>query len=82
MLCPGLTATEFHLSRGEAPVPGREQAVHEEGGMPVGEVIDASLRDLEKGTVVCVPGVEGASPVVTLEAAELAIRSASRGTLA
>ncbi|MCF0087689.1 MULTISPECIES: SDR family NAD(P)-dependent oxidoreductase [Streptomyces] len=82
VLCPGLTATEFHLSRGEAPVPGREQAVHEEGGMPVGEVIDASLRDLEKGTVVCVPGVEGASPVVTLEAAELAIRSASRGTLA
>jgi short-subunit dehydrogenase len=82
VLCPGLTATEFHLSRGEAPVPGREQAVHEEGGMPVDQVIDASLRDLEKGTVVCVPGIEGTSPVVTLEAAELAIRSASRGTLA
>ncbi|MDQ0815108.1 short-subunit dehydrogenase [Streptomyces sp. B3I7] len=79
VLCPGLTATEFHLSRGEAPVPGREQAVQEEGGMPVDQVVDASLRDLEKGTVICVPGVEGTSPLVTLEAAELAIRSAGRG---
>ncbi|WP_329131172.1 SDR family NAD(P)-dependent oxidoreductase [Streptomyces sp. NBC_00670] len=79
VLCPGLTATEFHLSRGEAPVPGREQGVHEEGGMPVGQVIDASLRDLEKGTVVCVPGLAGTSPLVTLEAAELAIRSTARG---
>ncbi|MFH8242806.1 SDR family NAD(P)-dependent oxidoreductase [Streptomyces sp. NPDC018321] len=78
VLCPGLTATEFHRSRGREPVPGRESAVHEEGGAPVGEVIDASLASLDAGDVVCVPGLDDNSPVTALEQAELALRAAAR----
>ncbi|HWU06596.1 MAG TPA: SDR family NAD(P)-dependent oxidoreductase [Streptomyces sp.] len=79
VLCPGLTATEFHRSRGEEPVGGREQSVHADGGMPVDQVIDASLAALEDGRVVCVPGLPDAVPVDGLAAAELAIRTAARG---
>ncbi|MDQ0578740.1 SDR family NAD(P)-dependent oxidoreductase [Streptomyces rishiriensis] len=75
VLCPGLTATEFHRSRGEEPVPGREQCVHEDGGMPVDEVIDASLAALEKAQVVCVPGLSDPAPLAGLAKAELQIRS-------
>ncbi|MFE4053705.1 SDR family NAD(P)-dependent oxidoreductase [Streptomyces sp. YIM B13518] len=78
VLCPGLTATEFHRSRGDAPVPGREQAVHEDGGMPVDQVVDASLAALDTGEVVCVPGLEDRAPVDGLAEAELAIRTAAR----
>ncbi|AIV38000.1 SDR family NAD(P)-dependent oxidoreductase [Streptomyces sp. CCM_MD2014] len=78
VLCPGLTATEFHRSRGEDPVPGREPTVHEEGGTPVGEVVDASLAALDAGEVVCVPGLPRYAPVTSLERAELALRTASR----
>ncbi|WP_320779614.1 SDR family NAD(P)-dependent oxidoreductase [Streptomyces sp. CRN 30] len=78
VLCPGLTATEFHRSRGEAPVPGREQAVHEDGGMPVDRVVDASLAALETERVVCVPGLRDAAPVARLAEAELAVRTAAR----
>ncbi|MFD7712541.1 SDR family NAD(P)-dependent oxidoreductase [Streptomyces sp. NPDC059786] len=77
VLCPGLTATEFHLSRGVAPVPGREQAVHEEGGMPVEQVVDASLAALAEGRVVCVPGLADPALVDGLSAAELAIRTSA-----
>ncbi|MFD5296706.1 SDR family NAD(P)-dependent oxidoreductase [Streptomyces mutabilis] len=78
VLCPGLTATEFHRSRGQDPVPGREPTVHEEGGAPVGEVIDASLAALDAGEVVCVPGLADNGPVTALEQAELALRAAAR----
>lgn len=76
-LCPGLTATEFHLSRGEESVGGREESVHEDGGMPVTQVIDASLAALEDGRTVCVPGLPDQAPVDDLAAAELAIRVAA-----
>ncbi len=79
VLCPGLTATEFHLSRGEVPVGGREQAVHADGGMPVDQVVDASLTALDDGRVVCVPGLTGPAPLEGLAAAELAVRTAARG---
>ncbi|GGX89742.1 short-chain dehydrogenase [Streptomyces minutiscleroticus] len=79
VLCPGLTATEFHLTRGDLPVAGREAAVHEDGGMPVGQVIDASLTGLEAGEVVVVPGLADSGPVAELAAAEQGIRTAARG---
>ncbi|MFC8373701.1 SDR family NAD(P)-dependent oxidoreductase [Streptomyces sp. NPDC057239] len=78
VLCPGLTATEFHRSRGDEPVPGRNQSVHEDGGMPVDQVVDASLAALDTGEVVCVPGLEDPAPVDSLAEAELAIRTAAR----
>ncbi|GAA3501794.1 SDR family NAD(P)-dependent oxidoreductase [Streptomyces prasinosporus] len=78
VLCPGLTATEFHRSRGDEPVRGREPAVHAEGGMPVDRVVDASLAALDSGEVVCVPGLEDPAPVTALAEAELAIRAAAR----
>lgn len=78
VLCPGLTATEFHRSRGGEPVRGREQSVHEEGGMPVDQVVAASLAALDAGEVVCVPGLGDPAPVAGLAEAELAIRAAAR----
>lgn len=79
VLCPGLTATEFHRSRGQEPVPGRAQSVHEDGGMPVDQVVDASLAALDAGTVVCVPGLADQAPLTRLAEAELAVRAAARG---
>ncbi|CAM5335275.1 SDR family NAD(P)-dependent oxidoreductase [Streptomyces fumanus] len=80
VLCPGLTATEFHRSRGEAPVAGREQTVHDEGGMPVDQVVHASLAALDAGQVVCVPGLDDPAPVEALAQAELTLRTtAGRG---
>ncbi|MGP2440378.1 SDR family NAD(P)-dependent oxidoreductase [Streptomyces sp. JW3] len=77
VLCPGLTATEFHRSRGDAPVQGREQSAHADGGMPVDQVIDASLAALGAGQVVCVPGLADQDPLARLAAAELGIRTAA-----
>ncbi|MBZ6205163.1 SDR family NAD(P)-dependent oxidoreductase [Streptomyces olivaceus] len=78
VLCPGLTATEFHRSRGEEPVEGREQQVHEDGGMPVHQVVDASLAALDTGDVVCVPGLRDTTPVDRLTEAERTLREAAR----
>ncbi|WP_030255942.1 SDR family NAD(P)-dependent oxidoreductase [Streptomyces violens] len=75
VLCPGLTATEFHLTTGEEPVAGTEQRVHAEGGMPVDEVVTASLAALERGEVVCVPGLADADEALDrLVAAEAGMR--------
>jgi short-subunit dehydrogenase len=81
VVCPGLTATEFHLGTGEAPVPG-EARVHDEGGMPAADVVTASLAALETGEVVCVPGLSDAEAVTGLAAAELALREGSGSALA
>jgi short-subunit dehydrogenase len=78
VLCPGLTATEFHLTAGQEPVPGREQQVHADGGMPVDEVVSASLAALESGAVVCVPGLPDPDAALErLAAAELGMRAAA-----
>ncbi|MGV9255669.1 SDR family NAD(P)-dependent oxidoreductase [Streptomyces sp. NPDC003697] len=82
VVCPGLTATEFHLTAGEAPVPGERQRVHDDGGMPAADVVTASLAALETGEVVCVPGLEDAAAVERLAAAELAVRTGSGAALA
>ncbi|MEU4037220.1 SDR family NAD(P)-dependent oxidoreductase [Streptomyces collinus] len=81
VVCPGLTATEFHLGTGEAPVPG-EARVHDEGGMPAGDVVTASLAALDTGEVVCVPGLTSPEAVARLEEAELALRTGSGTTMA
>ncbi|MEU3861364.1 SDR family oxidoreductase [Streptomyces sp. NPDC028722] len=76
VVCPGLTATEFHLGTGEEPVAG-EARVHDEGGMPAADVVTASLAALDDGEVVCVPGLSDAEAVARLSAAELGLRSGS-----
>lgn len=81
VVCPGLTATEFHLGTGEAPVPG-EARVHGDGGMPAADVVTASLAALETGEVVCVPGLPDAGAVARLADAELALRGGSGAALA
>ncbi len=51
-LCPAIVATEFHLIQGApGPLPG---------SMDPAEVVQASLRGLELGEVVCAPAVEDA----------------------
>ncbi|CAL9392210.1 SDR family NAD(P)-dependent oxidoreductase [Streptomyces sp. enrichment culture] len=82
VLCPGLTATEFHLTQGQVPVAGEVARVHDDGGMPAEDVVTASLRALETGEVVCVPGLADAEAVDRVTAAELGLRSSSTGTLA
>ncbi len=73
VVCPGLTATEFHLGAGDTPVSG-DRRVHEEGGMPAADVVTASLAALETGEVVCVPGLTDAGAVTRLAEAELDLR--------
>ncbi|KAF4410869.1 SDR family NAD(P)-dependent oxidoreductase [Streptomyces lycii] len=82
VLCPGLTATEFHLTPGDEPVPGAEELVHEEGGMPAADVVSASLAALRGGEVVCVPALEDPAAVTRLVGAETALRSPAGGRLA
>jgi uncharacterized protein len=57
VVCPGLTATEFHLVHGAEPVPGREPRTSGLGGMPAADVVTASLAALRTGETVCVPGL-------------------------
>lgn len=75
-LCPGLTATEFHLSRGQEPVAGQQEQTHAEGGMPAEEVVQASLVSLDNDEVVCAPGLDDAQAVDRLAAAEADLRRA------
>ncbi|MEW2546898.1 SDR family NAD(P)-dependent oxidoreductase [Streptomyces sp. NPDC047002] len=82
LLCPGLTATEFHLTRGEEPVAGDTPRVHDAGGMPVEDVVAASLAALRTGETVCVPGLDEAAAVDRLAAAELGLRAATGASLA
>ncbi|MER5860998.1 SDR family oxidoreductase [Streptomyces sp900105245] len=81
VVCPGLTATEFHLTSGDAPVPGEER-VHDDGGMAASDVVTASLAALDSGEAVCVPGLREAEAVGRLAAAELALREGSGRSLA
>ncbi|MEU6388123.1 SDR family oxidoreductase [Streptomyces sp. NPDC046939] len=82
VLCPGLTATEFHLTQGQEPVGGAEARVHDDGGMPVEDVVTASLRALETGEVVCVPGLVDGAAVDRVTAAETGLRASATSTLA
>ncbi|MFF9094494.1 SDR family NAD(P)-dependent oxidoreductase [Streptomyces sp. NPDC014802] len=81
VVCPGLTATEFHLGRGDTPVAG-EARVHDEGGMPAADVVTASLTALDTGEVVCVPGLHDAEALTRWRAAEHSLRENSGRSLA
>lgn len=55
-LCPGFVMTDFHSRMGLDP----EQFYHKRGpakAFPAGWVVERSLRDLNKSTVVCSPGL-------------------------
>ncbi|WP_329459456.1 SDR family NAD(P)-dependent oxidoreductase [Streptomyces sp. NBC_01497] len=82
LLCPGLTATEFHLTRGEEPVSGDTPRVHAIGGMPVGDVVAASLAALRTDESVCVPGLDDPAALDRLVSAEWGIRRAAGAALA
>ena len=53
-LCPGLTRTDFHRRIGMADEDRRDQWIVR--WMDAEEVVRRSIRCLESGTVVCVPG--------------------------
>ncbi|MFE1463503.1 SDR family NAD(P)-dependent oxidoreductase [Streptomyces nigra] len=81
VVCPGLTATEFHLGAGATPVSG-ERRTHDEGGMPPEDVVTASLAALDTDEVVCVPGLTDPEAVTRLATAELDLRRGSGGRAA
>ena len=50
-LCPGMTRTEFHRRA------GIDTTGYSPKGMDPAVVVDASLRALQRGKVVCIPGI-------------------------
>jgi short-subunit dehydrogenase len=74
VLCPGVVATEFHSRQGLdlSAVPR----------MSAGDVVNAGLRGLELGEVVCAPGLEDAGLLDTIFEADLAAFGAQRVELA
>lgn len=72
--CPGVVATEFHTRQGMdmSAVPR----------MSAQDVVTASLRGLEFGEVVCAPGVEDASLLHAVFAADVAAFGGQRPQLA
>ncbi|HEY2550804.1 MAG TPA: SDR family NAD(P)-dependent oxidoreductase [Streptosporangiaceae bacterium] len=81
VVCPGITATEFHLTQGDRPVEGDTPRA-EGGGMPAPDVVTASLAALHLGEVVCIPGLAEPAAIEHLSGAEAEIRTAIRGQLA
>jgi short-subunit dehydrogenase len=76
VLCPGYTATEFHMSNGSDPVAGDQP--DEPFAMTAADVVRASLVALDSGETVCVPGLEDAVAVDGIVAAEAELRAAMR----
>jgi uncharacterized protein len=81
VVCPGLTATEFHFTTGAESVPGERERVGARG-MNAEDVVTASMAGLERGEVVCVPGLSEPEAVTRLAEAELDLRTASAPELA
>ena len=81
VVCPGITATEFHLTQGDRSVEGDTPRA-EGGGMPAPDVVTASLAGLRLGEVVCIPGLADPAAIELLSGAEAEIRTAIRGQLA
>jgi short-subunit dehydrogenase len=77
VLCPGYTATEFHLSAGTAPIQGTAPP-DQPRAMSAEDVVQASLVALDADEVVCAPGLDDAAAVDRLVAAEAHLRSAGR----
>ncbi|GAA4658517.1 SDR family NAD(P)-dependent oxidoreductase [Amycolatopsis dongchuanensis] len=81
VVCPGLTATEFHFTAGLEPVAAEEEQ-RGEHGMPAEDVVLASVSALGSGEVVCVPGLDDPAALAAWAAAEAGVRSASTATKA
>ena len=62
VLCPGVVRTEFHTRQG-MDMTGRTR-------MEPQDVVTASLGDLDRGTVVSVPGLEDESALEAIAAAQ------------
>jgi short-subunit dehydrogenase len=82
--CPGYTATEFHLTAGEAPVSDAVAAAKpdEPRAMSPEDVVTASLAGLDAGEVVVAPGLEDPTALDRLIAAEAELRGGSQPVLA
>jgi short-subunit dehydrogenase len=80
-LCPGYTATEFHMTSGADPVQGTAPE-EPPGAMSAEDVVTASLAGLERREVVVAPGLDDPAAVDRLIAAEAELRGASRQALA
>jgi short-subunit dehydrogenase len=75
VLCPGLTATEFHMTAGDAPVSDDAEPVLRQGAMPAADVVTASFAALEEGEVVCVPTQPDPGALDRLADAEIGVRT-------
>jgi short-subunit dehydrogenase len=81
--CPGRTATEFHAVQGADPlhvVPG--DLAQEPAEMSAEDVVTASLVALDRGEVVCIPGLDDPTALERLTAVEAELRRGSRRELA
>ncbi len=82
VLCPGYTATEFHLTNAAGPVS--EEAARakpeEPHAMSADDVAAASVVALDRGEVVCVPGLDDPDAVDELARGEAQLRSAARAS--
>ncbi len=81
VVCPGYTATEFHLTQGDRPVDG-DTPIAEGDGMSAPDVVTASLAALRTGEIVCIPGLTDPAALEQLGTAEAEIRTAMGGQLA
>ena len=83
VLCPGMTATEFHVSADGEPVAddAGADAPHPRA-MSAADVVQASLVGLDVGEVLVAPGLVDDAPVQALAAAESGLRAASVPDLA
>ena len=77
VLCPGYTATEFHMTTGTDPVQG-EAPQDQPFAMSAEDVVQASLVAMDTGEVVCAPGVQDPEAFERLAAAEAAVRGGDR----
>src|SRR4051812_6579190 len=76
VVCPGYTATEFHATNGADPVPEGAPPDWKPRAMEAADVVRASLVALDRGEMVCVPGLEDPAAVERLVDAEAAILTA------
>jgi short-subunit dehydrogenase len=84
VVCPGLTSTEFHLTRTADPVADEAAAAKpdEPHAMPSADVVTASLAGLERGEVLCIPGLDDVTAIDDLAEVEARLRAGSRPRLA
>jgi short-subunit dehydrogenase len=81
VLCPGYTATEFHMTSGTEPVQGTAPP-DQPHAMSAEDVVQASLAALQAGEVVCIPGLDDHEAVEHLARAETELRQGGRAALA